>query len=144
MIEIVGKEQLQRKLDVETVTKPISETIRNIVIWIQNHIMKSTPVITGRLRASITHEINEFEGRVATDVQYAPFVEYGHSQQVGRFVYAIGARLVAPWVPPSRVAHETSMRIRDIGPFTFTFQEAQRQIQDWLKEIELNIEQRFG
>ena len=144
MIDLNGKEELQRKLQAETIQVPTTEGIKKVVIWIQNHVMKSTPVDTGRLRSSVTQTVNELEGRVATDVQYAPFVEYGHSQQVGRFVYAIGARLVAPWVPPSRVAHGTSMRIRDIGPFTYTFQQAQIQIQDWIKEIGANIQQRFG
>ena len=41
------------------------------------------PVDTGRLRNSITHERNDKEGyvQVGTNVEYAPYVEYGTSRQ---------------------------------------------------------------
>lgn len=35
---------------------------------------------------------------VGTNVEYAPYVEMGHRQQVGRYVPALGKRLVAPEV----------------------------------------------
>ena len=35
---------------------------------------------------------------IGTNVEYAPYLELGHSQQVGRFVPAIKKRLKAPWV----------------------------------------------
>jgi hypothetical protein len=35
---------------------------------------------------------------VKTNVKYAPYVEYGHRQNVGQFVPALGKRLVKPWV----------------------------------------------
>jgi len=61
------------------------------------------PVDTGRLRGSITHAYND-DGQqvtllVGTDVFYAPYVELGHHQQPGRYVPAIGKRLVRSWVP---------------------------------------------
>jgi len=61
------------------------------------------PVDTGRLRGSITHAYND-DGQqvtllVGTDVYYAPYVELGHHQQPGRYVPAIGKRLVRSWVP---------------------------------------------
>ena len=53
-------------------------------------------VITGRLRASIIpHIISYTEATVGTNVEYAPFVEFGHSQQVGRFVPIVGAYRIA-------------------------------------------------
>lgn len=62
------------------------------------------PVDTGNLRDSITHAYND-DGHqvtllVGTNVEYAPYVELGHHQQPGRFVPAIGKRLVRSWVPP--------------------------------------------
>lgn len=143
-MEIRGKEELERKLQPATIKKPIEEGIKKIVAWILAYVQRSTPVDTSRLRSSITQTVSEDEGKVDTNVQYAPFVEYGHSQEVGRFVYAIGKRLVAPWVPPSRVAPGTSMRYRDMGPFTYTLQEAKVKIEDWLKEIGVAIKKRFG
>ena len=58
---------------------------------------------TGNLRNSITHGVLIGDGQVAavigTDVYYAPFVELGHAQQVGRFVPKLGKRLVKPFAP---------------------------------------------
>ena len=36
---------------------------------------------------------------VSNNIQYAPYVEYGHRQEVGRYVPALGKRLVRGWVP---------------------------------------------
>lgn len=55
----------------------------------------------GRLRDSITHGLStekEHHEIVGTNVEYAPFVELGHAQRPGRFVPAIGRRLVASHV----------------------------------------------
>lgn len=60
------------------------------------------PVDTGNLRNSITHA-TEDEGHtvvIGTNVTYAPYVELGHRQQVGRYVPAIKKRLVRDWVNP--------------------------------------------
>ena len=58
----------------------------------------------GTLRNSITHGVLIGDGKVAavigTDMYYAPFVELGHAQQVGRFVPKLGKRLVKPFAPP--------------------------------------------
>ena len=58
---------------------------------------------TGNLRNSITHGVLIGDGQVAavigTDVYYAPFVELGHAQQVGRYVPKLGKRLVKPFAP---------------------------------------------
>ena len=58
---------------------------------------------TGNLRNSITHGVIVGDGEVAavigTDTYYAPFVELGHAQQVGRFVPKLGKRLVKPFAP---------------------------------------------
>lgn len=59
------------------------------------------PVDTGNLRNSITSEVDMGEKAVyvGTDVEYAPSIEFGHHQEVGRYVPAIGARLVREFVP---------------------------------------------
>jgi len=57
-------------------------------------------VQTGRLRASIVPEIIDSQtARVGTNVFYASYVELGHRQKAGRFVPAIGKRLVADFAP---------------------------------------------
>lgn len=65
----------------------------------ETHAKKLCPVDTGRLRASITHKYaGEETELVGTNVDYAPYVELGHNQEVGRYVPAIGKRLVASHV----------------------------------------------
>lgn len=41
---------------------------------------------------------NSLEITLGNPAEYASYVEYGHSQEVGRFVPAIGKRLVNGWV----------------------------------------------
>jgi HK97 gp10 family phage protein len=60
-------------------------------------------VQTGRLRASIRYVVQDGEpvtAAVGTDMDYASFVEFGHHQTPGRFVPAIGKRLVAGSTKP--------------------------------------------
>ena len=57
-------------------------------------------VDTGNLRNSITHEVGGDEVYVGTNVEYAPYVEFGHTQEVGRYVPKLGKRLVNSYVPP--------------------------------------------
>lgn len=58
-----------------------------------------TPIDTGELRISAS--MSEVPGgyNVGYTSEYAPHVEYGHRQEVGRYVPAIGKRLVKSWVP---------------------------------------------
>lgn len=57
------------------------------------------PVDTGRLRSSLTHQADGYDTMlIGSNVDYAPYVELGHHQQPGRYVPAIGKRLVASWV----------------------------------------------
>lgn len=59
------------------------------------------PVDTGNLKNSMTCDVSMDEKAVyiGTDVEYAPYVEFGHRQEVGRYVPAIGKRLVNAYVP---------------------------------------------
>lgn len=65
----------------------------------ETYAKKKCPVDTGRLKGSITHKLEGKEAvYVGTNVEYAPYVELGHDQEVGRYVPAIGKRLVASHV----------------------------------------------
>ena len=60
------------------------------------------PARTSNLKNSITHKV-ESNGRavdVGSNVEYAPYVELGHIQEVGRYVPAIGKRLKNAYVKP--------------------------------------------
>lgn len=59
------------------------------------------PVQTANLKNSLTHQVVQEEQAVyvGTAVEYAPYVEFGHHQEVGRYVPAIERRLVRDYVP---------------------------------------------
>ena len=59
------------------------------------------PVKTSNLKQNIESRVvmDEKAVYVGTAVEYAPYVEFGHHQQVGRYVPAIGKRLVREFVP---------------------------------------------
>lgn len=57
------------------------------------------PYDTGGLVASLRAEVDGGCGRVGFLAEHAPHVEYGHRQNVGQFVPAIGKRLRASYVP---------------------------------------------
>jgi len=84
----------------------------------ESHAKELCPVKTGNLRNSIAFALGgespdsgEYSGSapadpdgtitlyVGSNVEYAPYVELGHYQQPGRYVPAIGKRLVADYVP---------------------------------------------
>ena len=46
-------------------------------LLVENKAKENCPVQTGYLRRSITHEINGNEGIIGTNVEYAPYVEFG-------------------------------------------------------------------
>lgn len=54
------------------------------VLLVEREAKRLCPVVTGRLRGSITHEIlemlKEIGGRVGTNVEYGVYVEYGTSK----------------------------------------------------------------
>lgn len=82
--------------------------------------IERTPVDTGHLRRSY-HVIRDNHGReyariVANNVEYAPYVEYGHRQEVGRFVPAIGKRLVREFVPGKHMLTNAAEDVRQIAP----------------------------
>jgi len=56
--------------------------------------------VSGELSKSITHKQEGKDTEViGTNVSYAPYVEFGHRQQPGRFVPAIKKRLVKDHAP---------------------------------------------
>lgn len=80
----------------------IRRALEAVGIQAEGHAKIKCPVDTGRLKGSISHQVGSgFDSSVyiGTDVEYAPSVEYGHKQEVGRYVPAIGKRLKRAFVP---------------------------------------------
>ena len=78
----------------------VTKEIAQIIV---KEVKEKTPIDKGKLRDNWT--IGEFkkEGtvykiEVINPLKYAEFVEFGHRQQPGRYVKAIGKRLKKGWV----------------------------------------------
>lgn len=65
-----------------------------------------TPFRAGELRQSMAMSEIDDGAEVGYSAEYAPHVEYGHRQEVGRYVPAIGKRLVASYVEGQRYFQE--------------------------------------
>ena len=50
--------------------------------------------------------------RIYNNIEYAEYVEYGHRQQVGRFVPQIGAKLKQPFVKGSYMLSKSLIEIK--------------------------------
>ena len=89
----------------DAILKATDEAIYNALDIIGNkaadYAAGLAPVDTGNLRNSMTSEVdmNRKLVTIGTAVKYAPSVEFGHHQEVGRYVPAIGKRLVREFVP---------------------------------------------
>lgn len=91
--------------NVDAILQATDEAIYNALETIGNmaadYAAALAPVDTSNLKNSIDSEVNMDEKAVyiGTDVEYAPYVEFGHHQKVGRYVPQIGKRLVREFVP---------------------------------------------
>ena len=101
-----------RDIDAER-DKFFRETVDELAGRMLSKARKLTPVRTGELRRRWSAKPTQRDGKryraiVINNVRYASYVEYGHRQNVGQFVPAIGKRLVNPWVEGAhmlRLAH---------------------------------------
>lgn len=82
-------------------------------------------VQSGRLKSSLKYQMTDASHAVVgSDADYAPYVEFGHAQEPGRFVPALGKRLVASSVKPYpflRPAIDDVMNGDGISVFTKVF-----------------------
>lgn len=125
-LELIGKEALLRKLDKGNFKKPVKDSIRKITLWFEATTKASTPVDTGRLRASVASKIQGQGGEVFTNVQYAPFVEYGTQKMEAR-----------------HVERGSSGRILGIGPFTYALERLHSKMGEFLGGLAKGIKVRF-
>lgn len=62
----------------------IAKGLEMIGMQCEGYAAMICPVDTGRLRASITHAVEEDTAYVGTNVEYAPYVELGTSKMAAR------------------------------------------------------------
>ncbi|WP_299033808.1 HK97 gp10 family phage protein [uncultured Anaerococcus sp.] len=84
----------------------------------RDDVRDNTPVDTGDLRRSWSltgpdKKGLKFEMDLNNPLEYALHVEYGHRQEPGRFVPAIGKRLKADYVPGSYMLRNGTRRLEE-------------------------------
>jgi len=89
--EVIGLQQVQAnmaKIVEELHGTPILNTMRDATLLILRDARINAPVDTGRLRASITPEVKaeppDVIGIVGSNVEYAPFQEFGTKRMAGK------------------------------------------------------------
>ena len=83
MADIQGRRQLERnmqRINRNTETE-IEQALTKSALIVERDAKINAPVDTGRLRASITHKVEETYAEVGTNVEYAKSVEFGTSKQ---------------------------------------------------------------
>jgi hypothetical protein len=97
-VEILGKDALVTAL--ETASDSLKASLQSAVgkstaVLAKYTTAQTVPWKTGNLTQTFIADVGELWASWAPTASYAPFVEFGHSQQPGRYVPAIGKRLVA-------------------------------------------------
>jgi HK97 gp10 family phage protein len=62
----------------------IQQGLLMCAVTCEGHAVGAAPVDTGRLRASITHEVAGHTATIGTSVEYAPYVELGTSKMAAQ------------------------------------------------------------
>ena len=72
-VEVIGIDRLAKKL------KPadLKEALNESCLLVENTAKENCPVASGQLRNSIASNVSGETGEVGTNVEYAPYVEYG-------------------------------------------------------------------
>ena len=120
-MKLKGFKEFDKILD-EIKTKAPQATEKFLMLQaedLKKDVKELTPVDTGTLKNSWQRENGrrltgkKFSQIVFNMTDYAAHVEYGHRQKVGRYVPAIGKKLVAPFVR-GRFMLRTAVAMRQI------------------------------
>ncbi|MDO4765158.1 MAG: HK97 gp10 family phage protein [Eubacteriales bacterium] len=104
-VDVSGLDDLAKRF--EELGKSVDWFLKKLLIVLANqlesNIIQNTPVQTGELRHSwfitdIVKSGDTYEVTIVNNKEYASYVEYGHRQQEGRYVPALGKRLKNGWV----------------------------------------------
>lgn len=106
-VDVSQLEDLAKRIDRFTkqdVDRICMECAKEIALRLLRKVKFRTPVGLGRLRDSwrierVYKDGTEYVAEIINSMEYASYVENGHRQEPGRFVPAIGKRLVKSYVP---------------------------------------------
>lgn len=82
-LDLEGFQKSLSSYDAE-VGKSLDKAVKNCVLAIQRDSKKDCPVDTGRLRGSIVTKTSHLEGTVGSNLEYAPYIEYGTHKVAAR------------------------------------------------------------
>ena len=71
----------------------VDSALEKACLIVENSAKEKVPVNTGNLRSSITHTVENNVGTVGTNVEYAPYIEFG----TGLFSSQGDGRQDVPW-----------------------------------------------
>lgn len=92
-IQIIGVDSLMEKFNAKIAPENMRAALEECCLLVENEAKIQCPVNNGQLRASITHEVEDNQGIVGTNVEYAPYVEFG----TGLFAEEGNGRKDVPW-----------------------------------------------
>jgi phage gpG-like protein len=125
-VEITGLDPIVTGMESNAPEKAIKDNLTNTILKIETKAKQSTVVDTGRLRASITHSISDTFASVGTNVEYAPFIEYGHLSRGQSFV------------PPRHM--EGATKVLGSGMMAHTVKTIQPEIKDYELRVVSQVE----
>lgn len=76
MAQILNLDRLLSKFE-NLYETDLVEPLTKACLLVENEAKRRCPVDTGQLRQSITHQVIDSTGIIGTNVEYAPYVEYG-------------------------------------------------------------------
>lgn len=127
-IKIIGAQALAKKLKPETIQKPMGDGIKKIAILLERLVKQATVVDTGRLRASVTHQISDnpkkLWAKVESLVEYGQFVEFGTTKMEARHM-------------------EDSAKVLGEGMFTYSLGQLKKKMGDELRKMGTKIKAKF-
>jgi hypothetical protein len=113
----------------------ITKITDEIALRLLRKAIKRTPVEEGTLRrnwniASVEEAGNGYEVTVFNPMEYASYVEFGHRQEPGRYVPAIGKRLKKSWVQGQFFLTKSEIELERELPKII-----EKKLEIWLKEV---------
>lgn len=124
-LEFLGLDKLLNKTSGDTVKQPLDDGIKKITYSLEAEVKKATPVgPSGYLRSGVFTKFGETTS-IYTNVSYAPFVEYGTAKMEARHV-------------------ESGRRVYGQGMFAYGLSQVMKKMGDFIRNIGLKIEQKWG
>ncbi|MBS6396675.1 MAG: HK97 gp10 family phage protein [Clostridiales bacterium] len=119
-----GLKDLQKQIEKfrdEELEQFIEDSVKILSQRLLKMVVKRTPVDSGNLRRNwsvykIQKQGSDYTIEIINSAEYASYVEYGHRQEVGRYVPAIGKKLKKGWVNGHFMLTVSEKEIKNVAP----------------------------